>query len=105
MITGQGFAAERIGDIIVPIRMDRRLSLAALAITGLALGGCATSGLFHDVPDETTPQPTYPNVGEVPPNRPRPPLTAEEQARAEAELKALAASRRKGVERSLETDQ
>ncbi|WP_126399803.1 hypothetical protein [Blastochloris tepida] len=87
------------------IGMDRRRLLAAVAITGLALGGCASSDLFHDVPDEKTPQPAYPNVGELPPDRPRPPLTAEEQARTEAELKGLAATRRKAVERSLESDQ
>ncbi|NJL08211.1 MAG: hypothetical protein HC900_08045 [Methylacidiphilales bacterium] len=89
----------------MPMGIDRRLSIAVLVVAGLALSGCAATGLFHDVPDEKTPQPAYPNVGELPPDRPKPPLTAEEQARAEAELKALAASRRRTVERSLDTEQ
>ncbi|ALK09534.1 hypothetical protein BVIR_1760 [Blastochloris viridis] len=78
--------------------------MVAAALAGLALAGCAASDFFHNVPAETAPQPEYPNIGEIPPNRPTPPLSAEEQARAQAELKALAASRQKDVARKLETD-
>jgi type IV pilus biogenesis protein CpaD/CtpE len=93
---------DRTGDASVVKGVARRV-LAAMA--GLALAGCAATDFFHNVPDEKTPQPEYPNVGEVPPNRPTPPLTAEEQARAQAELKALAATRQKTMERKLETEQ
>lgn len=76
-----------------------------VAVAGLALAGCASTDFFHNVPDEETPQPEYPNVGDIPPPRPTPPLTKAEQARTQAELKALAATRQKAMERKLETEQ
>ena len=86
------------------MRVDCRTRIIFAALAGLALAGCATTDFFHNVPDEKTPQPQYPNVGEIPPNRPTPPLTEEEQARAQAELKTLAATRQKTMERKLETE-
>lgn len=87
------------------ITANRRASVLVAALAALVLAGCATSDLFHNVPDEATPQPAYPNVGELPPARPRQPLSTEEQARAQAELKALGATRHKTMERKLETGQ
>jgi hypothetical protein len=75
-----------------------------VGVTVLALAGCTATDFFHNVPDEKAPQPEYPNVGEVPPDRPKPPLTQAEQERAQAELKALAATRQKTMERKLETE-
>lgn len=82
-----------------------RGALVAGAAATLMLGGCAATGLFHDVPAETAPQPAYPNIAAVPPERGAPTMSAEQQAQTEQELKALAASRHKAMEHRLKTEQ
>lgn len=96
-------------------RRDRRCGGAgrawragfAVAIM-LVAAGCATgerlsTELFHDLPDEETPQPAFPAVGATPPPRPTPAMTDDERKKAEDDLRALAKSRQRGVEKKLDS--
>ena len=77
----------------------------ALLLMMPALGGCAALYKAKGLPDETMPQPAYPDIHEVPAERPDKTMTDEERARTEAELKDLATARQRAVERSLSSGQ
>lgn len=93
---------------MIQSRTERRRRFSG-AIFGLllvpALYGCAGLEKTHGIAEETTPQPPYPDIASVPPDRPEKTMTDEERARAEAELRELATARQRAVERKLSTGQ
>ena len=93
---------------MIQLRTGRRRRFSG-AIFGLllvpALYGCAGLEKTHGIPEETTPQPAYPDISNVPPDRPEKTMTDDERARAETELRDLATTRQRAVERKLSTGQ
>ena len=90
----------------MPKHRGRRFPAALLAVlAAVALGGCAGLGGSHGLPADPMPQPAYPDVSAVPPSREDKTLSDAERDRTEAELRDLATSRQRAVERKLSTGQ